>query len=151
MARASVDADAPYFAVCRAADRHLLRVQHRRVKGGDSQAVEAAIAAPDTLDGVDVAFVRLAVSAGGKSATGYGSVDGVSWVPIGAEDFELPLTHQGIAASGHSSPTAVRFVFGGVTVTSGGADSKPLGVADFTKKTAIGDCTSFDAHDGVSD
>jgi len=151
MARETLDADSPYFAVCRAADRHLLRIQHRRTKGGDTKAIEAPVAAPDTVDGVDVPFVRLAVAAGGKSATGYGSVDGVSWVPIGSEDFDGPLTHQGLAASGHSSPSAVRFVFGGILTTSGGVDSKPLGVADFTKKTPIGDCTSFDAHDGVAD
>lgn len=150
MARASLAVDAPYFAICRAADQHLLRIQHRKSQGADSVAVEATVAAPDTIDGPDVPFVRLDVALGGKSATGYGSVDGKTWVTLGTQSFSSPLVHQGIAASGHSSSVPVRFVFGALTSLSNGVATS-LDLADFSSKTAIGDCTSFEAKDGVAD
>ncbi|MBM4360878.1 MAG: hypothetical protein FJ096_22470 [Deltaproteobacteria bacterium] len=150
MARASLAADAAYAAVCRPADRHPIRFQVRATKGGDSTTTEIAIPPPDTVDAVDASFVRLDVAAAGKTATAYGSVDGLTWVKLGSRSFAEPLVHQGLAASGHGSAEPVRFLFG--DVREGPANpSSPLVLADFPSQLAVGDCSVHAAVDGHPD
>jgi hypothetical protein len=142
MARASLDPGAPYFAVCRPADDEPLRVQWRADPGGTSTAIEAAIAADNTLDGPGVVFVRLQAESGGTCLRGEGSSDGVAWVEIGARCFDEPLPLQGLSASAHGAGP-VRLLFGGVTLDpgggpGGGAAREPRRVDDFADSTAIG-------------
>lgn len=150
MARASLDADSPYAAVCRPADKHPIRLQYRASKGADSVAKEVTIPPADTLDAEDAPFVRLDVAEGATTVTAYGSADGTTWVKLGAFSFPEPLLLQGLAASGHGSANAVSFLFGKVAVSSG-VPSTPLQLADFTSKVAIGDCSYHVASDGTGD
>lgn len=135
MARAGFEPGARYFAVCRPADDEPLRVQWRAEPGGTSTAIEAAIAPDNTLDGPGVVFVRLQAESGGTCLRGEGSIDGVTWVEIGARCFDEPLPLQGLSASAHGAGP-VRLLFGGVTLDPG--DGRSREVDDFTASTAIG-------------
>lgn len=146
MARASTDAGAPYFAVCRPADDEPLRVQWRPSPGASSTAAEDPITAPNTLDGEGAAFMRLRVSDGGTCIAGDGSADGVTWVEIAARCFDAPLPLQGIAASSHDSG-AVRLLFGGIT-HEGGGPAQRYDLGEFGAAAAFGSAAA-DAYDGV--
>ncbi len=101
MARAGLDPDAAYFAVCRPADDEPLRTQLRAAAGEGSTATEHDVVPPQTVAPSSAAWVRLEVDASGLCATGYGAWRRDSWVEIDSHCFEQPLTHQGLAASSH--------------------------------------------------
>lgn len=145
MARQSTDARAPYFAVCRPADEHKLRVQYRTSTGGSTSAVEASITASNTIDHESVMFVRLDLDAARTCATGYGSQDGVAWTRISGRCFSSPLAIEGLAASSHGSGT-VTFLFGGLTRTGTGTEF--LSTTSFDAPRAIGSGASGIAYDG---
>ncbi|MCB9568553.1 MAG: hypothetical protein H6710_15280 [Myxococcales bacterium] len=115
-ARAGVDPAAPYLAVCRPADDQRLRVQLRAAQGEDSDAIEQG--PPAGLDDETPAFVRLERDAGGLCARGWGSADGAQWSLIAEHCFDAPLTHVGVAASGHGGP--IRLLFVDLEATPGG-------------------------------
>ncbi len=110
MARAGLDVDAPYLAVCRPADAEPLRVQWRSSAGGTSSDTEHDVVPPDTVDPSSAAWIRLEVDADGLCATGYGAWQPGDWVQIERRCFEQPLIHQGLAASSHDGGT-VRMLF----------------------------------------
>ncbi|MBC8073664.1 MAG: hypothetical protein IAG13_35405 [Deltaproteobacteria bacterium] len=143
MARATLDVAAPYFAVCRTADEQPLRVQWRAEPGALSTAIEADIAAPDTVDPSSVAFVRLRVEQSGHCVAGDGSRDGQSWVEIGTHCFTDPLPLQGIAAASHDAGE-VRMLF----VELRRDDAAARSTLDFDESTALGD-GSATVYDGV--
>jgi hypothetical protein len=143
MARADLDAGAPYFAVCRPADAEPVRVQWRADGGGTSLAIEADIVAPDTVDAPAVAFVRLRVSQGGTCVAGDGSLDGTTWVEIGSHCFDVPLPLQGIAASSHDAGL-VRVLFVEPRRDDGPARTR----ADFAASAALADASAV-VYDGV--
>jgi hypothetical protein len=142
VARASVDADAPYFAVCRPADNGRLRTQVRASAGGSTSAVEADIVPGNTIDPQGVAFVRLRISAGGTCVAGDGSRDGASWVEIDAHCFATPLPVQGLLASSHDGGV-VRLLFGDVRLDDGAAHA----AGDF-EGMALGGATA-QVYDGT--
>lgn len=142
MARASLDAGAPYFAVCRPADEEPLRVQWRDTQGGTSVATEHPISPNGTLDGPGAAFVRLVID--GACATGEGSADGATWVEIATHCFDAPLALQGITASSHDAGV-VRLLVGNVTLDRGA----PRSLADFGAQAPLGAATA-EAFDGVA-
>lgn len=113
MARATEDADSPYFAVCRPASRGPTRVQYRLSRGGPTLVVKAPPLAGVSPEGA--AFASLRVVARGEDTVVSGSLsgDGVTFVPIASRVFNAPLPRQGLAASSHGA-LGVRFVFGGV-------------------------------------
>jgi len=110
MARATRDADSPYFAVCRPADNSRIRVQYRLIEGGETTEVEAP--RPSGLSAESTFFARLELTsnAAGTIATSEASSDGVNWAAIATRPFSTLLSHQGLAASSHGS-RAVRFLF----------------------------------------
>lgn len=114
-ARASLDADAAYLAICRTTDEHPLRVQLREQQGGDTQAFE--IEGTDGL-GVEVpAIVRLERE--GACVRGLGSVFGVAWQPIAEHCFAAAPAYVGLIASSHGDGE-VRSLFVDLAAAPGG-------------------------------
>jgi hypothetical protein len=140
-----VDPRAPYFAVCRPADKRKLRVQYRATTGGSSTAVEASITPSSTIAHESVMFVRLDLDATQQCATGYGSQNGITWTRIADRCFSSPLAIEGLAASSHDSGT-VTLLFGGLTRT--GQATELLSTASFDPPRAIGSGASGIAYDG---
>lgn len=110
MARAGLDAEAPYLAVCRPADTQPLRVQWRSSAGGSSSDTEHDVAPAGTVEPSSAAWIRLEIDADGLCATGYGAWRPNDWIQIDRRCFEQPLTHQGLAASSHGAGP-VRLLF----------------------------------------
>ncbi len=105
MARAGLEPDAPYFAVCRPADTEPLRTQVRVQPGQSSAATEHDIVPPDTVSPSSAAWIRLVVDDSGLCATGSGAWQPGQWTEIDTQCFDTPLTHQGLAASSHDDGT----------------------------------------------
>ncbi|WP_272090876.1 hypothetical protein [Nannocystis bainbridge] len=124
-ARAGLEADAAYLAICRPADDHPLRVQLREVAGASTQALEFAGVAG--LTGESPAFVRLERTLDATCVRGLGSSDGATWTAIAEHCFAEPLTHVGLAASSHGAG-ALPLLFVAPTATPGG----PVTAADLT-------------------
>ena len=105
MARASLVANAPYVAMCRAADRHKLRVQYRTSVGGSSSAVEVDIVPADTVDQESLSFVALDVNYDGSKTcvAAYGSQSREGWRLIRTVCISGRLPYQGLAVSSHGS------------------------------------------------
>jgi Phosphoinositide phospholipase C, Ca2+-dependent len=133
MARAGLDASAPYLAVCRPADEEPLRVQIRETAGGDTEAVEHDIVPPATVAPSSVAWIRLVVSQDGTCATGYGAWQRGRWVEIASRCLPTPLTHQGLAASSHDDGSRkLLFVdprHDGTTISAGALTDVGVGTA----------------------
>ncbi|PCC70595.1 Phosphoinositide phospholipase C, Ca2+-dependent [Nannocystis exedens] len=124
-ARAGLQADAAYLAICRPADDHPLRVQRRETAGAGTEAFE--FAGVPGLTGESPAFVRLERLADASCVRGLGSSDGVGWTAIAEHCFSEPLTHVGLAAASHGAgPLPLLFV--APTATPGG----PVAAADLT-------------------
>jgi hypothetical protein len=132
MARATADADSPYFAVCRPADRSPMRVQYRLVQGGETTVEEAEPPAGLSAESTFFASLKLSVQGGDTVATGAVSSDGVSFAPIAARTFKGALAHRGLAASSHGALNA-RFVFAGLK-----RNGEVLARAAFAARTAVG-------------
>jgi hypothetical protein len=148
MARASEDPDAPYFAVCRAADQRPLRVQWRASRGGPTELRESNLVRPDTFSGESTFFARLSleVSPEGTHAVAEGSLDGATWQVIDRETIGAPLVRQGLAASSHGA-SPMRFVFGGISVARPGADGVAVVAADLQGRR-VGRCERGEVFDG---
>ncbi len=143
MARASKAAGSPYFAVCRPADNRPMRVQYRSTAGGDTTIVEGA--APPGLTSEALFAARLTVD--GNTVTGEVSADGKTFVKLAERTFALRLPLQGIAASGHDSPVAVRLLFGNVTRTGG--TPAYLSKTSAAQTGCVGTCPIQTWFDGV--
>ena len=133
MARAGIESDAPYLAVCRPADEERVRVQVREQPGGSTVAFEHDIVDATAREPQGVAWLRLEVSDDGRCATGYGAALRGEWVEIASACFAEPLSHQGLAASSHDAGP-VRFVFAdptrdGATVSLGALTDATVGGA----------------------
>ncbi|WP_295455737.1 Ca2+-dependent phosphoinositide-specific phospholipase C [uncultured Thiodictyon sp.] len=115
MARASTAANAAYVAVLRTGANGL-HVQYRGAADQDTKAIEAVI--PKGVNGHGLVdkntpiWIRLDVATDGKSATGYYSIDGTTWLAIGSGSVDAPLKLQGWVASSHGADT-VKWLFGG--------------------------------------
>jgi Phosphoinositide phospholipase C, Ca2+-dependent len=107
MARVSLAPGSPYFAVCRPADANPLRIQYRTTVGGDTTSI--AISPRPGWNDESQFFARLRVA--GTTVIGEGSADGKSWATIGQAVLPQAPVLQGLAASGHDSASAVRFLF----------------------------------------
>lgn len=105
MARASLEARAPYVAICRAADEHKLRMQYRTAAGGPTTAVEVDIVPADTIDQESLTFIALDVNHDGARtcANAYGSQSNEGWRLIRTVCVNGRLPYQGLAVSSHGS------------------------------------------------
>jgi hypothetical protein len=115
MARATTDPGSPYFGVFRPGQGHGLRAQFRVEPGQATIVLERHIGPSwqfgsrffqDTL-----VFLRLDITQGGRRCAGYGSIDGIDWVELGAFDFERPLTLHGLAVSSHDQRRGSKYLF----------------------------------------
>lgn len=137
LARASLDAGAPYFGVFRTGTKDL-RVQYRTAQGGSTKAVEVDIVPPDTVDENNLIFVRLEITNAGRHAKAWGSLNTGSWTPIAELDFATALAFQGWGASSHGQ-AAVKFLFGN-------ADGSP---AAFSSQQPIGSGAAGTFFEGI--
>lgn len=151
MARASEEDDAAYFAVCRTADVHVLRVQYRSLKGASTTSTEVQIASPITLDAESNFFIRLVLEPGGTpgttTASGDGSVDGKLWTRIDSRVMQDPLVYQGIAASAHGNTGGVKFLLSNLTFDQGGM-KRDVVKASLPTLSKIGGAMTGSAFDG---
>jgi hypothetical protein len=149
MARAALSADSAYFAVCRPADAHVIRVQSRPKTGADTSETEVPLLPSDTIVNESVTFVKLELlgPAATPTAKGYASQDGVTWVLIASASLPMPLPYRGVTASGHGSATPVKFLFGDLTKNADSAT--PMTLSSLPKHTQFGDCSLAEAFDGV--
>lgn len=145
MARSSIEPGSSYFAVCRPANDHKLRIQYRLEKDKNSEAVEAGdIAAAGTINQADVPYIKLVISKDSKCASGLGSVDGIEWVSIGEETcFETPLSLDGIASASHGE-AQVKFLY-----LNPKKDEQILTTSSFSGKEKIGTVRSAESSDGI--
>lgn len=122
MARASTGPGAAYVAVLRTGSNGL-RVQVRSADGRSTSATEAVIPVGGNGNGLvgknTPIWIRLDVATDGKSATGYYSIDGSTWLSIGSGVVDAPLQLQGWVASSHGSG-AVKWLFGGASAPGTG-------------------------------
>jgi hypothetical protein len=133
MARQTTDPGSPYFGVFRPGQGDGLRAQFRAEPGRTTTVLERRIGR-DWLFGScfaqdSLVYLRLDVSRGGRRCAGFGSVDGVKWVELGAFDFEQPLTLHGLAVSSHGQRRGAKYLF----VTPDGGPRPP-----FDRSRAIG-------------
>ena len=132
MARRYRTSNSPYFAVCRPADDHKLRIQWRSTAGGGTSSTEGNDIVPqdegeDAIDDESITFVRLTVQKIGSQwcAKGEGSQNRVNWVQIGSQRcYNHSLQYQGIAASSHDGGT-LQFRFGNVRRQTGNTITLP--------------------------
>lgn len=145
MVRAGTASNARYFAVCRPADNHKLRIQYRTSTGGASSAKEVNIVPADTVDQESLTFLKLTVQYDGAQtcAWGYGSQNGSAWTLIGSQCFSGLLANQGLAVSSHDSGK-VKFLF-----TNLKRGTTLYRASSFPSKTAIGGATSWRVFDGL--
>lgn len=144
MVRAGTAANARYFAICRAADNHKLRIQYRTATGGASSTSEVDIVAADTVDQESLTFLKLTVQYDGAQtcAWGYGSQNGSTWKLVGSQCFSGLLANQGLAAASHGSGK-MKLLFTNVK-----RGSIVYRAASFPSKTAIGSVSSSRLFDG---
>lgn len=149
MARAALSADSAYFAVCRPADAHVIRVQIRSKAGADTSETEVPILPSDTIVNESVTFVKLELlgPAATPTAKGYASQDGATWVLIASASLPTPLPYRGVTASAHGSERPVKFLFGDLTRNAESAT--PMTLSSLPKHTQFGDCSLAEAFDGV--
>lgn len=106
MARANLSAGSPYVAMCRAADRHRLRVQYRTSQGGSTSSYETDIVPGDTIDQESLTFVALDVVYGSSNKTcvnAYGAQSVEGWAFLKQVCIPGRLPYQGLAVSSHGS------------------------------------------------
>ncbi|MBU8897599.1 hypothetical protein KRR26_18440 [Corallococcus sp. M34] len=115
MARDGTEPEARYFAVCRPANKHPLRVQYRDATGGPTRSVEPARGPRTAATMRGLAFLRMTVTHDGERtcATGAGSSDGATWNDIARHCFHGRLDAQGLALSAHGTDP-VKMLFGNV-------------------------------------
>jgi len=133
MARASTEADAPYFAVLREAQSNQIRVQYRLSAGAETQKQNIALIPPGRefdIDPNDLIYVTLYISGDGRTATASAQVN-LDAPPafFTQQTFQTPLVLQGLAASSHGGGS-IRFLFG-----NPGSDSTP---STFSQSARIG-------------
>ena len=138
MSREAPTRGSPYFAVCRAAEKHAPSIQYRLNEGDEAQRIE--ILPQAFLPGADVsaasiAALRLVVSRAGRCYTGQASIDAADWRMIGRTVcFAAPLAHTGLAVSSHNDRSAVSFDLVGMKF-----DGVPAKQADLLRPISIGD------------
>ena len=151
MARASEEDDAAYFAVCRTADVHVLRVQYRALKGAGTASTEVTIASPMNLSSESSFFVRLVLEPGGAAGTttasGDGSVDGRTWTRIDSHVMTDPLVFPGVAASAYGNAGGVNFLLSNLTFDQGGMKRNVVR-ASLPTDSIIGGARKGSAFDG---
>ena len=126
MVRDTTDPGSRYFGVFRPGEGDGLRVQFRVEPGRATTVLERHIG-PNWRFGSrfqqdSLMYLRLDVSRGGRRCLGFGSIDGVEWVQLGAFDFEQPLTLHGLAVSSHGQRRGAKYLF----VVPGGGQAPPL-------------------------
>ena len=149
MARASDDAESAYFAVCRTADKHAIRLQYRPSNGASTIEEDTASGPSDTLTEESTFFARLTVDVEEtlSRATAEVSRDGVTWVVIDTKQIAAALVLQGLAASSHGSGPA-KFLFGNVARQKNDGPRASYSAAGLPG-IRIGACPFGQAFDGI--
>jgi len=146
MARESLSASSPYFAVVRPASFLPLSVLIRKSQGRLPELIPGLDLAPDGIPWHDVPFVKLAVLNNCKTFIAYGSFDGQNWKEMARHTFASPLNFQGIGSSSDISGS-FKALFAG-TRKSSARGVKNYTIADFTRQD-IGSVKSSRVFDGV--
>ena len=135
MVRQSLDPDSAYFAVCRP-DSHVLRIQYRAAKGGNTVIYESSRPAIDPVS--NAPFVRLAATPG-QVATCFSGLmgDGENFPDGYSSCLDGGFPFVGLAVSSHGDPPA-QMLFGAITVTSAGKTIRITNSADFRGRVYIG-------------
>ncbi len=139
MVRASLDSDAPYFAVLKPADNGGPRIQYRAMRGGDTMARAVDIIEPDLLDAETPGLVKLQVTDNHRTVTAWASLRGGSgdWKIIGQHTFGgCRMKYIGLAASSLDKSKAAKVHFGIVK-----------GLSQWASQDAIGQDVSFQRWD----
>jgi hypothetical protein len=135
MVRQSLDPDSAYFAVCRP-DSHVLRIQYRAAKGGNTVIYKSSQPAIDPVS--KAPFVRLAATPGQGAACFSGLMgDGENFPDGYSSCLDGVFPFVGLAVSSHGDPAA-QMLFGAITVTSGGKTIRITNSADFRGRVYIG-------------
>ncbi|HYO64010.1 MAG TPA: Ca2+-dependent phosphoinositide-specific phospholipase C, partial [Pyrinomonadaceae bacterium] len=160
MARKDVSAGSPYFAVCRTAAEHPLRVQYRLEPNAETVRKEIALGPDSADDHHQHMFVTLRTNrndSGQTCVSGYGSLyaDDMSKILIEQKCFNTTLPLQGIGASSHADSLSaqsepVKFLFGNVSKADATGTTKTYKAADFNVAN-IGDVyqSSVAVFDGL--
>jgi hypothetical protein len=144
MARADTSPGSPYFAVCRTAAEHKLRVQYRLQANGETQSKDIVV---DAIDQHQDLFVQLALKRdtnGQTCAEGYGgALTAKTPRLIARQCFSGRLPLQGAGASAHddtvdAQSAVVKFLFFNLTKTDADGASRDYGTADL-QHVNIGD------------
>ncbi|WP_224245485.1 Ca2+-dependent phosphoinositide-specific phospholipase C [Hyalangium gracile] len=138
MARQSTTPGSPYFAVCRPADEHPIRVQYRLAAGGATTSHELSLDAQESLQSLYLTLITRP-NGGGTCVEGYAALDPLHapGTLIHRQCFAAPLPLQGVGASSHTaSPSAsslpVRFLFARTTHQAGQNPARLYQRTDFT-------------------
>ena len=143
MARYSYSGDSPYFAMCRPADEHKLRIQWRSSYGGSTSKQDVDIVPSDTIDQESLSYIRLYVYNNNTCGAGYGSQDGSTWTLIGYKCFSYALNRQGIGTSSHGNDN-VKFLY-----TNLSRSGVSYTLSSFPYAYSSGTLRSYSEFDGV--
>jgi hypothetical protein len=132
MSRQTLEPDSAYFAVCRP-DSHILRVQYRTAKGGNTGIYEASIDPASNAP-----FVRLAARPGIGATCFSGLLGNGESFPDGYSTcIEGDFPFRGLAVSSHGDPPA-QMLFGQITVMSAQDKVRMTSSSNFPGRAYIG-------------
>ena len=136
MSRQSLEPDSAYFAVCRP-NSHILRVQYRTAKGGNTEIYESPIDPASNAP-----FVRLAARPG-VGATCFGELmgDGDNFPDGYSTCLEGTFPFRGLAVSSHGAPPA-QMLFGQITLSSAGDTIRVTSSSQLPGRAYIGTMTN---------
>lgn len=111
MARTSNADNAANICIVRAAQNNAMRVQVRS-KNGDSTKSWDLQSPSDVGVATDTwMYLKLVISGQGHTAQAFGSFDGVVWTEIHSQNFDAPLSLQGIVGSSHDTKKSIRYLY----------------------------------------
>lgn len=134
MARSSLEADAPYFAVLKPADNGGPRIQFREVRGGDTTIKPVELIDPDLLHPETPGLVKLQISNNHQTVTAWAAIRGdTDWKLIRSHTFSgTRMKYCGVAASSLDKNRTVRAFF-----------SIVQGSPNFSHQAVIGEDVSY--------
>ncbi len=150
VARASLESDSPYFAVCRMANKGATRVYFRKTRGGDPKREDLSCDQRSCGEN-RMASLQLTLTQRSEcvEAGGAGALPGQPFSASETACFKAPLRLVGLAASGHDARGA-RILFGDTRVQIG-RHEETLALDDFRQVLVRDEHRKVegDAHAGV--
>jgi hypothetical protein len=147
MIRHSLSPQSPYFAICRPADHHRIRVQYRLEEGGKTFSKKVEIFDDNTVRQDNPMVVKIRYYQIGRRYFVIAYAQDIMESPplytvIKLAVFSEPLVYQGLAASSHGG-SPVKFLFGQVT------ENGHIHSASSFTTTKIGSAKYIKVFDGV--